>query len=159
MAPSLSKAARSSTRDLPEAGFKSHGTMDLEFDGWVNVMEAHGPFNLELVVAAERAQAQLDPGIPADQRWGSMLVFKNSALASPEALKEIARIVQERVQRGLRPVGVALVFGPDVEGRLLMQGHFTKAYSDAGLVTQCFADQDTARAWLRGRIDGPDSPD
>lgn len=128
--------------------------MDIQVAGRLNVLEAKGPFNLELVLAGDVAQEQLDTVLNARGRWGTVLVLKGSALASPEAISEIARIVQRRVELGIRPVAFALVVGPEVEGGALMQSHYLSAYASAGIPGRAFADLEQAKLWVLQIIDG-----
>ena len=53
----MKQSKRSTTAEIKGGGFKSHGRMELEASGRLNILEATGPFNLELVVAADAAQA------------------------------------------------------------------------------------------------------
>jgi hypothetical protein len=144
----MPKSARLSTNDLPSGIFKPHGTMDIQVSGRLNILEARGPFNKELVVAGDAAQESLDAVLNAQGRWGTVLVFKDSALASPEAVAEIANIVKRRVDKGIRPVAIALVVGPDVEGGAIMQSHYLAAYAKAGIPGQVFDDVEKAKAWV-----------
>jgi len=128
--------------------------MDIQVAGRLNVLEAKGPFNLELVVAGDVAQERLDAVLNARGRWGTVLVLKENALASPEAIAEIANILQRRVQRGIRPVAFALVVGPEVEGGALMQSHYLAAYASAGIPGRAFTALEPAKLWVTQVIDG-----
>ena len=128
--------------------------MDIQVAGRLNVLEAKGPFNLELVVAGDVAQERLDAVLNARGRWGTVLVLKENALASPEAIAEIANILQRRVQRGIRPVAFALVVGPEVEGGALMQSHYLAAYASAGIPGRAFTALEPAKVWVTQVIDG-----
>lgn len=145
---------RLSAKDFTSGPFAPHGAMDIQVAGRLNVLEAKGPFNLELVLAGDVAQEQLDTVLNARGRWGTVLVLKGSALASPEAISEIARIVQRRVELGIRPVAFALVVGPEVEGGALMQSHYLSAYASAGIPGRAFADLEQAKLWVLQIIDG-----
>jgi len=128
--------------------------MDIQVAGRLNVLEAKGPFNLELVVAGDVAQERLDAVLNARGRWGTVLVLKDNALASPEAIAEIANILRRRVQRGIRPVAFALVVGPEVEGGALMQSHYLAAYASAGIPGRAFTALEPAKLWVTQVIDG-----
>jgi hypothetical protein len=122
--------------------------MHVQVSGRLNILEARGPFNKELVIAGDAAQEGLDAVLNAQGRWGTVLVFKGSALASPDAVAEIASIVKKRVEKGIRPVAVALVVGPEVEGGALMQSHYLAAYTKAGIPGQVFDDVEKAKLWV-----------
>ena len=63
--------------------------MDVQVSGRLNILEARGPFNKELVIAGDAVQEALDAVLNAQGRWGTVLVFKENALASPEAVAEM----------------------------------------------------------------------
>jgi hypothetical protein len=122
--------------------------MDARVSGRLNILEALGPFNKELVIAGDAVQEALDAVLNAQGRWGTVLVFKGSALASPEAVAEIANIVKRRVDKGIRPVAIGLVVTPDVEGGALMQSHYLAAYAKAGIPGKVFDDIENAKLWV-----------
>jgi hypothetical protein len=122
--------------------------MDARVSGRLNILEARGPFNKELVIAGDAVQEALDAVLNAQGRWGTVLVFKGSALASPEAVAEIANIVKRRVDKGIRPVAIGLVVTPDVEGGALMQSHYLAAYAKAGIPGKVFDDIENAKLWV-----------
>lgn len=140
----------STTTTIPVKGFAPHGTMDLRVQEQLNVMEARGPFNLQLVLAAEQAQEQVDAALRDQAQWATLLLFRESALATFDALAEIEAIVRRRLAQGLCPLGVALVLEPAVEGASLMGPLYLKAYVNAGVNARLFAHEDAARAWLAG---------
>jgi len=126
--------------------------MDLHIEGQFNVIVARGPFNRELVIAGDKAQEELDSGLQASGRWGTMLVFKDSALATLEALEEITSILKARVARGIKPVAVAIVLGQDVEGARLMQAHYVNAYANADINVRAFDSEESAVSWLKSEL-------
>jgi hypothetical protein len=144
----MNERSHLSTNDVPTGTFKPHGTIDLQVCGRLNILQARGPFNKELVIAGDAVQEALDAVLNAQGRWGTVLVFKDSALASPEAVSEIASIVKRRVDKGIRPVAIALVVTPDVEGGAIMQSHYLAAYAKAGIPGQVFDDVEKAKAWV-----------
>ena len=111
----MPKRNRQSTTELEFGRFKPHGSMEVQILERFNVLEATGPFNRELVVAADKAQEKLDGLLRQGGSWGTILIFKNSAMASLEAIEEIGNIVRARAARGIRPAAIALVFGAEVE--------------------------------------------
>ena len=137
-----------STDDVPAGTFKPHGTMDVQVSGRLNILEARGPFNKELVIAGDAVQEALDAVLNAQGRWGTVLVFKENALASPEAVAEIASIVKRRVDKGIRPVAIGLVVTPDVEGGAIMRSHYLAAYAKAGIPGKVFDDVEKAKLWV-----------
>ena len=141
-----------SSREVSTGVFAAHGFMEVSVSDTLNVMEAHGPFNKELVLAADRAQEKVDVHLPTAARWGTVLVFKGSALASPEAMDEIAKIVARRAEQGIRPVAIGLVAGADVEGGALMGPLDLRAYAASGIPGAIFSSLDAARDWVLAQL-------
>ena len=54
-----------STKDIRTKGFAPHGSMELAVLDRLNVIEAKGPFNLELVKAGDVVQEKLDADLQA----------------------------------------------------------------------------------------------
>jgi len=150
----MKQSKRSSTAGIKDAGFKSHGRMELEQSGRLNILEATGPFNVELVLAADAAQDQLYRSLQSQGSWGTVLIFRESALISLDALTEITKCLNHRKSQGYAPAAVALVFGSGVEGAALMEAHFLKAYTLAGIQGQIFKDEEKAKEWLSQILDG-----
>ena len=148
----MAKPNRASSGQYARGEFKPHGSMQLEQSGFLNVLEATGPFNKELVVAADAAQESLYASLVQKGRWGTVLIFRESALASLEALAEISVILMRRKSQGYAPVAVALVFVPEVEGGTLMQSHYLKAYQNAGIDGRIFSNEADAKEWMAGVI-------
>lgn len=150
----MSIITRATTDGLHAGGFKPHGRMQLEQSGRLNILEATGPFNLEFVIAADRAQEELYASLMTMGRWGTVLIFRESAMASLDALAKIAATLLNRKSQGYAPVAAALVFGIDVEGASLMKAHYLHAYQEAGIECRIFGNEEQAKRWLVGVI-GP----
>lgn len=140
------------SEEFHSGAFKPHGTMQLNRSGPLNILEAVGPFNLELVIAADRAQGQLYAALVEYERWGTILIFKKNALTSLEAIAEITSILVKRKKQGYVPVAVALVFSADVEGANLMKSHYLNAYLRAGIQGRIFDNEYKAMEWISGEI-------
>ena len=148
----MPRRPRHNTEQVEGGAFRAHGFMEVSVDAQLNIMEARGPFNKELVLAGDQAQEQIDPHLPRAQRWGSILVFKGSALATPDAIAAIADIVARRCAQGIRPVAIALVMAADVEGASLMAPHYLQAYARSGIPGAVFADVQAATDWVRAQF-------
>lgn len=144
----MATSRRTPTAVFRKQLFKPHGQMDFRKSGQLNVLVATGPFNLELVIAADTAQDPQYEALAEKGRWGTVLVFRESAMAPLDAIAEITRILCRRREQGYVPVAVALVFGPGVEGANLMKMHYLNAYKNAGIEGRIFERQDLAEQWL-----------
>lgn len=132
----------------PKPLFRPHGTIHLKQSGQLNVVVATGPFNLELVIDADKDQDAQYEALAQNGKWGTILIFRESAMASLDAIAEITKILRNRKAQGYVPVAVGLVFGPDVEGRNLMKMHYLNAYKEAGIEGQIFEREDLAAKWV-----------
>lgn len=148
----MKRSTRSDTTQHAVGGFKPHGYMQLELSGQLNVLEATGPFNKELVIAADVAQEGLYAELANKGRWGTILIFRENALTSLDALEEITHALKRRAAQGYAPVAVALVFGAGVEGGVLMQPYYLNAYKNAGIQGRCFTDELAAKEWVSSVI-------
>jgi hypothetical protein len=149
----MSKSTRVSTKDINSRGFAPHGAMDLVVSDRLNVIEAEGPFNVELVTAGDTAQEKVDAELQAKGKWATMLIFRKSAMASFEVLTEIENILKRRIANGIHPVGVAIVMNSGVEGASIMRPYYVKAYTNAGLLARGFEEEKAAQEWLTTLID------
>jgi hypothetical protein len=150
----MSKSTRVSTIDISTKGFAPHGTMNLVVSDRINVIEAKGPFNVELVTVGDVAQEKVDAELQSKGKWATMLIFLENAMASLEVLVEIENILKRRNAKGIHPVGVAIVMKSDVEGASIMASHYLTAYSNAGLLARHFQEEQAAMDWLSTLIDG-----
>lgn len=148
----MPRRPRHNTDQVEEGTFRVHGFMEVSVDERLNIMEAYGPFNKELVLAADRAQEQIDPHLPGAQRWGSILVFRGSALATPEAMATIAEIVARRCAQGIRPTAIGFVLGQGVEGAGIMGEHYLRAYARSGIPGAVFSDMEAAQQWVLAQL-------
>lgn len=149
----MSKSKRTSTDDFSQGTFKPHGRMELELSGQLNILQAKGPFNKELVTAADAAQEGLYEALLQKKRWGTVLIFRESALISLDAVAEITRILKVRVAQGYVPVAVAIVLTAQVEGGKYMKAYYLKAYQEAGINVRAFEDEELAKDWVAGVIE------
>jgi hypothetical protein len=122
--------------------------MQLEQSDRLNILEATGPFNLELVIAADMAQKELYASLISMGRWGTVLIFRESAMTSLDAVAKISTTLLKRKSQGYVPVAVALVFGPEVEGANLMKAHYLNAYMQAGIECRIFDNEELAKKWV-----------
>ena len=149
----MPKSKRVHSNDFSKGAFKPHGGMELRRSGQLNILEATGPFNAEMVIAADAAQEALYASMLQKGRWGTVLIFRENALASLEAVAEITAILLRRKEQGYVPVAVALAISPTVQGGLFMQPLYLKAYWNAGIEARAFDSVQAASTWVASVID------
>jgi hypothetical protein len=150
----MPESKRLSTNSFSKSVFKPHGSMQLQQSGQLNILEATGPFNTELVIAADAAQEELYASLAKKGRWGTVLIFRENALASLDAVAQITTILLRRSEQGYVPVAVALVADQTVEGGAFMQPLYLNAYKKAGIQSRTFFDEAAACDWVASVIDG-----
>ena len=132
--------------------FRPHGRVAFAREGQVLVCEAIGPFNKELVEAVVGVTANLIAEMTQHGKWGAIIEIRKSALASSEVLAAYTAYLQQLVAAGVASCITAMVIAHDVEGCLLMQQHFVKAYADAGLLLAVFENVGDAKTWVASQL-------
>lgn len=130
--------------------FTPHGSFRLHRDGQLIVVEAAGPWNLELI---QRYAAEVLPvvhEIARDGPWAAVVLVKDSVLFTNEAA-EALREAGFRTAKGAGRVAVAYVIPPEVEGASLAPTFIRRIYE--GLTPWAiFTDLPPAMAWLAERL-------
>jgi hypothetical protein len=130
--------------------FKAHGAFNLHRDGQVIVIEAAGPWNLELIRQYAHDVLPVTREVAAGGPWGAVVVVRNSVLFTTEAAQSL-REAGFRTAKASGRIAVAYVIAPEVEGALLAPDILRRIYD--GLNTWAiFTDLDAAMDWLRGQI-------
>jgi hypothetical protein len=83
-----------------------------------------------------------------DGEFDHLCEFRGSALATPEALQELGRMLRDVTVEGIAPVRTAYVFPPELEGGSLLAPLFERTFTAAGLTMKLFASQVEALDWL-----------
>lgn len=143
---------RSTTEIVLKGPFKAHGEIKYKIEGRMLLTSATGPFNTEIVAAIPLAIQEMVAKLVHQGRWGQIITFQNSALASLAAIEDFAVYLKTRYTNPDTNPVVALVFEPQVEGGLLMAPKFQKCYQDAGIQCYAFEDYPTAFSWVESRI-------
>ena len=138
--------------ELSTSIFRPHGFVESRIDGNILVQEATGPFNKEFVWAMASANAEARVQLVSIGPWGAILVFKHSALASLEMLREFGKYLATQVRKGQASVATALVMSPEVEGASIMSPHYLRVWAEAGIVCQHFDSISGAATWIRSLL-------
>jgi len=148
----VSKPKTRNISTFATSGFRPHGAVEFWAEGSVIRILAEGPFNREAVQAVGLAMRDLFASMPSAGRFADLLEFRNSLLASPDALEAFADFLKAMSAAKTAPVAVAYVVGPQVEGRSLMLPIFAKLYAEHGREFEAFETQAEAEHWLRERL-------
>lgn len=149
----------SSTANVDVAPFRQHGRIDMYMDDDILIYDAVGPFNVETLDAMAIAQMGFLRDLPRTGRpWGSIAHFRISAMTSPEGLARYTALMKTPKPPELQAVATAFVFGPDVEGGRIMEGHYRRIYEAIGRPFACFETLPEAKAWVRAQLAAPSAP-
>lgn len=140
------------TSQFQATAFSPHGEIALWFDNQILYYEATGPLNTEVIECLAIAQMeflkQLDPQGP----WGSMAIFKNSAMVGPQCLARYEAMMSSPKPAGKTPVATAFAIGNDVEGHRLMPPLFAKIYATIQRPFCTVKTVEEGRTWLLQHI-------
>ena len=140
------------TSQFHTTAFSPHGEIALWFEDQIVYYEVTGPLNTEVIECLAIAQMeflkQLEPRGP----WGSMAIFKHSAMVGPQGLARYEAMMSTPKPAGKTPVATAFIVGPDVEGHRLMPPLFAKIYARIERPFRTVDTVEEGRAWLLQRI-------
>ena len=128
--------------------FAPHGKAEFSRQGQRLLGVAEGPFNLELAQEVHRRVLDWCRRLHAEGEFDHLCEFRGSALATPEALQQLGRMLRDVTAEGIAPVRTAYVFPPDLEGGSLLAPLFERTFSANGLAMKLFASRAEAQAWL-----------
>ena len=130
--------------------FKAHGFFNLHRDGQVIVIEATGPWNLELIRQYAHDVLPVTREIAEGGPWGAIVVVRNSVLFTTEAA-EALREAGFRTARTAGRIAVAYVIAPDIEGALLAPDILRRIYEGLN-AWAIFTELPAAMDWMQGQI-------
>ncbi|XZG71668.1 hypothetical protein ACTSKR_07365 [Chitinibacteraceae bacterium HSL-7] len=132
--------------------FRVHGTLAVWAEGRMVRYRGMGPFNLEFLLALDRADRQLLTELAASGPFGLLVEIGGSVMAPPDALAALEASLADQNEAGIRPVGVAFAIDPKVEGALLMQRIFARIFERQGIAFAWFDTLEAAQHWLGARL-------
>lgn len=141
------------TGQFRTTSFSPHGEIALWYEDRILHYDAMGPFNTELVDALALAQKEFLQHINPQGPWGSIAVFKNSAIMGPDTLARYEGMMSAPKPPGKTPVATAFVMGPDVDGHRLMRPLFERIYRHIGRPFIAVETLDEGRRWVLAQIE------
>ncbi|MCO4205074.1 hypothetical protein [Aeromonas taiwanensis] len=148
----MTTSKRVTTDDHQPKRFRPHGLVEYVVLDNILVCEAIGPFNLELIGSAVSVESPLIDTLVKQGKWGDVVVFKQSAMASLEVLSSLTGYLRSLSTSMKMPSATALVISPKIEGSRIMTPHYRKCYADAGVEVAVFDDVDAALVWMQNRL-------
>ncbi len=142
------------TDDYSPKHFRPHGRVEFSvLEENILLCEAIGPFNLELISAVVTIESPLIDGLVKHGKWGDIVVFKESAMASAEVVSSFTEYLRSLSTSMRMPTATALVISSETEGSKIMTQYYQKCYADAGLHAIVFEALDEAIVWVKTQIE------
>ena len=95
---------------------RSFGRVSVGVQGRVMMSVAEGPFDAELMAAAQRAIALAGKRLPADRRFGDLLEIRGSLQMDADALAQLRASIDSFASRGLVAVSTVFLVQPGIPG-------------------------------------------
>lgn len=133
--------------------FSPHGEVALWHECGIIHYDATGPFNTEAVESLAAAQIEFLKQLNPQPPWGSIAVFKVSAVMGPACLTRYEAMMSAPKPPGMTPVATAFVMGPEVDGHRLMAPLFAKIYRRIGRPFIAVKTLEEGRHWVMERIE------
>lgn len=140
------------TSQFHGTAFSPHGEVTLRFEDKILYYDAIGPLNTEVIECLAQAQKAFLTQFRPQGPWGSMGLFRVSAMMGPQCLERYAAMMAAPKPPGATPVATAFVMAPDVDGHRLMAPLYAKIYADIGRPFCAVETLDEGRAWIRQRL-------
>ena len=129
--------------------FRKIGQYEISVEDDLILVWSSPVFNLE---SAQQYAADMAVTIDSmPPKFGVLAQFDTPPILGPEVEASMRESARQRAQRGM--VAVALVTTDDF-GMAIASGQWNRIYDSIGVAHAFFADIESARAWLRGQING-----
>lgn len=137
-----------STTDTHQGPFAAHGEFKLWVDGNILRYEARGPFNREALQALDVARGKLVAAWRPRGPVAAIVHWKESALMSPDAFAEYRAGLIRHQKAAKRPVALAWVAPPEVEGMNIMKDLFEDLFAERQTNYRLFDAEQPAQEWV-----------
>ena len=128
--------------------FPKIGTFDISAEDDLILVSSTPQFNLEAVQEYAARMAEVIARMPP--RFGVLAQFDNPPIVGPEVEDSMRETAKQRAARGMVAVAFAC---PDHHGLQIASGQWNRIYDSIGIPFAFFDDVESARTWLRGKID------
>lgn len=128
--------------------FASHGTIELDIDERILLVEGAGPWNMESFNDSEQQVAPLLKKL-AGSPWGVLVILYGDPIYVPEAAKYLSDAITEQKKQGRVATAIIVEESNSPE---FAKRHLSEIYNNAGEIFRFFADKKEAQWWLVQRI-------
>ncbi|WP_448211032.1 hypothetical protein [Colwellia sp. MEBiC06753] len=137
------------TDSVKASGYQAHGRVRYKvIDDNIILYQATGPFNLELLMAFQQVQPNLEMH-KQHNKWAEIVIFQESCLAPNDFIEQFALFLQELKSNSLNAAATAYILPDDIEGAFIMKDKFKASYENAGINFAVFEDNKTATDWVK----------
>lgn len=145
--------SRKSTKDyFTPSEHYLHGQVDYTHFGQMMIVEATGPFDAEIFPALNSTEAMLIKAL-AVAKWCQLVTFKESAIATPEAIEGFRDFIQlNYMDTNAKPEAIAFVIPDIVAGSDTMPYHYNLCYSKFPIEFLVFRERPDAYYWLLAKV-------
>ncbi len=145
----MSTKKSASTDDYDPVKFRPHGRVTFIKDGDLLICEATGPFNKELLLAIAATERDMILQMQVHPRWADIVIIKENAMASTEALEEFTGYLISLGRQNLNATVTAMVIDETVTGADVMTSRLIDAYIDAGVNLTVFKTLNDAKVFVK----------
>ncbi len=129
--------------------FSEHGSYSIKIKDHILIIDAKGPFNIELVTHYHiELNASIELLAQSNQPWSQIVILHEESLFTPEAEQKLIDSNRWRKTKGLSYCALVLV---NPVGSKLITSQMTHIYRDAGIQMRIFDQIMTAKEWLTKR--------
>lgn len=145
----MSTKKSASTDNYDPVKFRPHGRVTFIKDGDLLICEATGPFNKELLLAIADTERDMILQMQVYPRWADIVIIKENAMASTEALEEFTGYLTSLGRQNLNATVTAMVIDDTVTGADVMTARLIDAYIDAGVNLTVFKTLNDAKVFVK----------
>lgn len=128
--------------------FPTHGSVELDIEENILLVEGCGPWNLESVVEAELEVVSLLKQLSVGP-WGALVALRGDPIYVPDAAVFMSKVIRE--QKTLGRVASALIIEHSATPEFSKR-HLGQIYDDAGERYRFFPNKEQAKWWLVQQI-------
>jgi hypothetical protein len=128
--------------------FTVHGSLDLDIQDRILIIEGCGPWNLEAVIEAYSRFRPLVESLYGSP-WGSLIEFGGDPIYVPDAADYIVKTIKNERKKG--NVASAILVGKSNSPEFAKR-HLSELHTKADDVFRFFSDREEAAWWLLQKI-------
>lgn len=128
--------------------FRTHGTVRLDVEDRILLVEGVGPWNIESVMVAAKTVSPLIQQF-SGCIWGVLVVLYGEPIYVPEAATYLSKAIKAEKQKGRVATAVIVMESKSPE---FSKSHLSQIYQNAGETVRFFEHKEQAKWWLVQQI-------